>query len=234
MDVAAIQAAKGHFGRSVYKFGFNTGINTVEETVWDAGGIYSYASTASAANIVSTSASDAMAGTGAQKVRIEGLDAEWKFQSVEVDLNGLGVVSTSEVWRRIFRAYVTQAGALEVNAGDIIIDTDGVTRAQISIDQGQTLMAVYTVPAGLTGYVVNWSVGSGASLTNKYLDARLIVRKSTGVIQTKARTTLSNTTIVQPFEKAIIVQSMDDIEIRAHTSSGSDEVSGTFSIVLQS
>jgi len=60
------------------------------------------------------------------------------------------------------------------------------------------------------------------------------VRRNNGVIQTKARTTIHNTTVVLPFEKAIQVNEKDDIEIRATTSAGTDEVSGTFSLVLQS
>ena len=95
-------------------------------------------------------------------------------------------------------------------------------------------MAVYTVPDGLTGYVTAWSIGSGSSASNKYLHSRLIVRRNNGVIQTKAKTTLNNTTVVLPFEKALIVNAHDDIEIRANTSSGTDEVSGTFSLMLQS
>jgi len=163
MDIASIQAAKGNFGKAIYKFGFNTAVGTSEETVWDAGGIYAYAGSAAVASVVSASTADDLTGTGAQKIKVEGLDANYKFQSVEVDMDGTNAVSTTETWRRIYRAYVTQAGSGEVNAGNITISTDGTTRAQISADQGQTLMAVYTVPAGLTGYITGWSIGSGAN-----------------------------------------------------------------------
>jgi len=234
MDIASIQAAKGSFGKAIYKFGFNTAISTAEETVWDGGGVYTYPASAAVASLVSASAADDLTGTGAQKVTVEGLDANWKFQSVEVDMDGTSAVATTETWRRIYRAYVTQAGSGEVNAGNITISTGGTTRAQISADQGQTLMAVYTVPDNLTGYVTGWSIGSGATSGNKYLHARLIVRRNNGVIQTKAKTTLNNTNVVIPFDKAIVINPRDDIEIRAQTSSGTDEVSGTFSLVMQS
>ena len=89
------------------------------------------------------------------------------------------------------------------------------------------------MPADYTGYIVGWSIGSGASASNKYLDGRLIQRDPDGILLTKARTTISNTTVIQPFGKAIEVAAKSDVEIRAKTSSGTDAVSGTFTMVLE-
>lgn len=233
MNIGSVQAAKGAYGPAIYKFGFNAAISTDEETVWDAAGIYSYISTAGSVSVVSSDAADDIDGTGAQKITIEGLDENWLPQSLEIDMNGTVASTDATTFRRVYRAYITQAGSEEVNAGDITISVGGSVSAQISAEQGQTLMAVYTVPAGFTGYITQWSFSSGASSSNKYLDGRLIVRKNAGIIQTKARATIQNTAFVQDLPKATVVSEKDDIEIRAVTSSGTDAVSGTFSVLLK-
>ena len=232
MDIGSVEAGKGSYGLTVYKFGFNAAITTDEETVWDAGGLYSYLSAATAMSIVSTDANDSLAGSGAQKITLEGLDEDWMPQIVEVEMGGATPATTEETFIRVYRAYVTQAGAGEVNAGDITISGGGSVRAQLSEGQGQTLMAVYTVPAGYTGYITGWTFSSGATASNKYLDGRLIVRSNDGIIRTKARTTIANTTMIQDFDKATKVNEKDDVEVRAVTSSGTDAVSGTFTMLM--
>jgi hypothetical protein len=78
-------------------------------------------------------------------------------------MNGTATVTTTGSFLRIFRARVITAGTSETNAGDITItDQDtSTTRATISAGNGQTLMAVYTVPAGKTAYIVKINVSSG-------------------------------------------------------------------------
>lgn len=233
MNIGSVQAAKGSYGPSLYKFGFNSAITTDEETVWDGGGIYSYPSSAGIATIVSSSTADDISGTGAQKITIEGLDANYRVQIVEVEMDGATNVVTTESFIRLYRAFVSQAGSGKVNAGNITISIGGAVRAQISADQGQTLMAVYTIPSGFTGYITQWSFSSGSSAVNKFLDGRLVIQKFAGIIQTKARSTIQNTAFVQDLQVATVANEKDDIEIRAVTSSGTDAVSGTFSILLK-
>lgn len=233
MNIGSVQAARGAYGPAIYKFGFNTAITTVEETVWDGQDEYSYAATADVLSIVSASANDDLTGTGAQKIKIEGLDENYAIQIVEVELDGITPVATTETFIRVYRAYITQAGTEEVNDGDISISIGSTLSAKISAGQGQTLMAVYSVPAGFTAYITQWSFSSGASASNKYLDGRLIVRKNSGIILTKARATIQNTAFVQDLPKATVVEEKDDIEVRAITSSGTDAVSATFSVLLK-
>ena len=120
-------------------------------------------------SVISSDAADDIDGTGAQKITIQGLDANWLPKSLEVDMNGTSETTVASTFIRVFRAFVTQAGSGEVNAGDITLSIGGITVAKISADMGQTLMAVYTVPAGFTAYITQWSFSSGASSSNKYL-----------------------------------------------------------------
>lgn len=164
---------------------------------------------------------------------MQGLDSNYNQQTVEVTLDGTTSVTTAESFIAINRMFVSEAGTGEVNAGDITATIGNAVRSQISADQGQTLQAVYTVPAGFTAYITQWMIGSGATASNKYLDGRLIVRRNAGVIQTKARTTINNITATIDLGSATVVSEKDSIEVRAVTSSGTDAVSGTFTLILE-
>ena len=232
MNMGSVEAARGSLGRAVYKFGYNSAISTTEEVVWDGGNVYSYISTAATATIVSSSAADDATGTGARKIVIEGLDENYAPQSVEVTMDGTTNVTTTEEWLAINRMYVTEAGSGEVNAGNITATVGGTTRSQITADRGQTLQAVYTVPAGYTAYVTEWMIASGATASNKYLEARLVEITDDGIRRTKCVNTISNQTAIIPMGVATKVDEKHSIEVRAKTSSGTDAVSATFTILL--
>jgi len=87
-------------------------------------------------------------------VTIQGLDADWNFQSEDITITGADQVGT-KLWRRVNRAYVS-SGTAVVNVGDIDIEAGaagGTTVARITAELGQTLMCVYTIPAGYIGYL---------------------------------------------------------------------------------
>ena len=135
----------------VHKFGANFDIDqaTDPESVWTGGGLYPWASLATAQTIycLSTSASDTAVLT------LEGLDSSYHEISETVTLTGTSAVATTTTFLRVFRM-TYEDGA---NAGDITartVSASGTIVAQIDTGYAQTLMAVYTVPAGFTGYMV--------------------------------------------------------------------------------
>jgi len=67
----------GHY--RLHKFGFNEDIDVNEETIWDAGGIYAYPSSAVKMTATST---DGANDDGVQ-VTIQGLDADYNQLSEE-------------------------------------------------------------------------------------------------------------------------------------------------------
>ena len=136
---------------AVHKFGANFDIDqtTDPESVWTDGGLYPWVALEAAQIIycLSTSASDTAVLT------IEGLDANYHAQSETVTLTGTSIVATSNQFIRVFRM-TYEDGA---NVGDITartVSASGAIVAQIDAGYAQTLMAVYTVPAGFTGYLV--------------------------------------------------------------------------------
>jgi hypothetical protein len=122
-------------------------------------------------SIVSTSANDTAAGTGARTVTINYLTAAFVAKSETVTLNGTTAVNTVNVdiayLESMVVASVGTAGG--TNAGTINIKTatagGGSTWGSIAVSDNQTFWAHHYVPTGVTCYVINVSGGSTASAT---------------------------------------------------------------------
>lgn len=237
-----IQLAKGLIYKysPEFKFGFNGAVGDTEESIWCHGGLYAYPAAASVMKISSGSTDDAAAGTGARTINLSGLDANYNLISEDVTLDGQTAVNTVNSYLRIFRARVTSAGSGGTNAGNIYIGTGTVTTGvpanvygRISATEGQTLMAIYTVPAGHTAYIQQGTISTGTELANKYVTARLKVRPFGEVFQTKALVTLANQFIPFDFGVALAIPQKSDIEARAISSSGENAVTITFTLILE-
>lgn len=151
-----LSVAKGEIAghSSINKFGHNPAAATGED-VWGGGGAYAFfPATAQAMDIVSTSANDTAAGTGARTVIVYGLDASWNEVSETVTLNGATPVNLVNSYIRMFRAIVLTAGSSETNEGNITVEIQGSATVAIYIEagDGQTQHAIYTIPAGKTAY----------------------------------------------------------------------------------
>jgi len=180
-----LAVAKGDFTgySNVSKFGYNPTIgSTAYESIWEGSNAYPWQTVADQLEVLSSDANDTSAGTGARTVELQGLDSSWNLLTETVTMNGTSAVTTTGSFLRIFRARVVTAGTSLRNEGDITIrDQDtSTTRALITngttAGMGQTLMAVYTIPAGKTGYVVNINFSSAKDLEQTY---RLMARDNT-------------------------------------------------------
>src|SRR3990167_3587118 len=93
------------------------------------------------ARVVSTSASDALAGTGIQKVKITYFDNTWKQKSEIVTLNGLTPVLTTAT--NIFRIESFEAFQMGTNpfgaVGTINLQSTDATRLFAQIDSDNTI-----------------------------------------------------------------------------------------------
>lgn len=85
---------------------------------------------------------------------IEGLDGDYNpvSESITTDA-GTGIGTGTQQFLRVFRAKITSNGG--VNAGNVSItnSANDVLLAYIIDGNGQTLMSIYTVPAGKTAYL---------------------------------------------------------------------------------
>ena len=151
-----LQISKGAIAGTtqVNKFGRNTAVGTTEEDIWDGGGTYTWPTSASITHL--RSAVDSAATRG-KTVEIQGLDTNWELTTQTATTDGTN--STTEValttaLRRVFRMKNTSDTDFDQNVqvGPTGFATIG---AQITNGFNQTLMALYTIPAGYTGYLTN-------------------------------------------------------------------------------
>jgi hypothetical protein len=119
--------------------------------------------------IVSTSTSDAAAGTGAAAIQINGLDANFNMISEIVQLNGTTSVNTVNKYLRINGMSVSTVGTSSttgLNAGNISCKNGGTLYAQINAGIGQTQMSIFTVPNNFVLLVSNVSATTSIHYTS--------------------------------------------------------------------
>lgn len=141
--------------------------STDPEDLWTEGGLWVAPTSAVVHDVESTSGQDTDgSGTGAHTVWLQGLDANWEMQEETVTMNGGTIVNTVNSYLRIFQMKVVTGGSNNANVGTITASQTGgsVVTAAIDVDptsgegDGQSLMAIYTVPASTTLYLTGWYV----------------------------------------------------------------------------
>lgn len=83
-------------------------------------------------------------------VTVIGLDSEYNEISDTFVLSSSQAVSGSVNFIRVYRAYISSGTN---NVSDINFTKGGVEVLRITATKGQTLMAIYTIPAGKTAYL---------------------------------------------------------------------------------
>ena len=164
-----LEVAKGNVaGHSIVnKFGANPDVATGPEDVWTHSGLYAasggYLTVATTVKAVAVGGSEdtLTTGIGAWTVRIYGLDETWAEANEAVNMAGTtGSAPTTTTFIRVFRVVVETAGThgtnyreidIVDNATGLIVLADVFTSATFAGD-GQTQMAVYTVPLAKTAY----------------------------------------------------------------------------------
>jgi hypothetical protein len=233
-----LSIARNHVGGHslMLKFGRNPDIDQTEETVWEGGGTYTFDATAQSLEIVSSNANDSSGGSGARTITLLGLDSTYTSLTQVVTLNGTNAVAIAGRWLRVFRASVTTAGTGGVNAGTLTVRLSGggATRLVIGAGNGQTLMAVYTIPAGKTGYMVHYyaSLNTATPATAASMDARLFTRPSTGVLNLKQQQASMAGLLMYDFGVPFAITEKTDVYLNASTSSNNSDVCGGFDIIL--
>ena len=212
---------------TLFKYGYNPAIINVEETIWDAGGLYAYPSSA----VVMTVTSASGATDSGVKVTVSGLDADYNELTEEVTLNASGTATTTGLFLRVFRAFISGS---DEPAGNITITNSSTTYAQITAGENQTLMAVYTVPAGKTLYISEGIATHGTGTSGGvFMTIRFKVRPFGGSLRTAVKVDVSEAQIYYPFAFPIKVTEKSDVEVRAICNKNqSNAVSASFNGVL--
>jgi hypothetical protein len=234
----------------IHKFGnapsFATGNGIV--TIWDAADgsgsaqyQYNYSSTADIDSISSSNAGDT------QDIEIQGLDANYNLVTQTVTLNGQTTVILPTPLIRVFRMFNDNSTTL---AGNVFLYTNGTAttggvpnvtaniRAGIEVPNNQTLMAIYTVPAGKTAYMRDWYAATAAGNKSATYKVILKARNFGKVFRTKHVSSISDVavnTYQHKYEEPEVFAEKTDIEMTVEllsTGVTGASISAGFDLVL--
>ena len=143
----------------IHKFGSNPAVSnavssTSPETVWDGSNEYTFPPDGGTGIQIKSSEADT------QEFVVQGLDENFESQYWTGNLNGTNAVNIDGTWSRVFRAYnngtTNYTGTVDIHAsGDA-----STVYAKSLPSNNQTLMAVYTVPADCTGYLLGYHLSA--------------------------------------------------------------------------
>ena len=241
-DHTDLAISRGHsIGyRTLYKFGYNPDVDTVEETVWGNAGNYIWLDSAVTMFVSSTSANDSGTGIGARTILIQGLDEDYNEIEETITLNGQTQVTTQLSYLRVYRAFVTLAGSNEGTSGVIYIGSSGATGgvpnsavyASISIGN-QTQIAAYTVPAGYTLYVDEINFTAAVSQAQKLVHCKFNSRDyGSNVFRTRFVQVIQSNQLIQSFKYPQGFAEKTDLECRVSTDTSNTAIGASFQGVL--
>jgi len=210
--------------------------STTMSTVWNNGGLYSYPASATTMKVSSSNTADTAAGAGARVVFVNGLDVNYNPISEYISMNGQTPVTTTKSYLRINGLNVVSGAA---NVGNIYIGTGTVTAGvpatvycEVVTGNVNSLQAIYSVPANYDAYMHFGSISTGTTQSNKYVKSKLMVRPFGGVLGIVLETTLNSGINAFAFDYPIKISAKSDIEARAISSSGTDNVAVIIQLVL--
>ena len=152
----AIAAGRISGHSAVNKFGANSAVASgTTEDVWDGSALYTFPATADITHLRQAVDQAAMRS---QVVEVQGLDTNYAAvtQNVTLDAaNTTTAVALGTALRRVFRMKVL-ANVVTTQNVELRNVGGGTTYALILAGNNQTLMAIYTVPAGKTAYMTNF------------------------------------------------------------------------------
>jgi hypothetical protein len=134
---------------TIHKFGATPGQSTnTTATVWDkADTLYPWTAFSTPGVLV---AAQSNASDNAKVVTIIGLDSNWDLIEEDFTLSSSAPVTGTKIFKRVFRGFVKIG---DVNVGQLNFSRGGTEVLRINAGLGQTLMSIYTIPNGYTGYL---------------------------------------------------------------------------------
>jgi hypothetical protein len=203
----------------VNKFGRAGDVDAALDVYDVSTGNYEFPAVAFQTQIVGL-ANDDVGSDGVHSVQIEGLDINGVEISEVATLTGATPVTLANSYYRVNRAYVGAVGATLTNSGNIsITHTGSATLARISPQEGQTLQAIYTLPANVRGNVVAWRADAGreASQVDVQASLRLQTREAGKGWRTRDSALAGNRNSLNRYfrtPQAITLKPLTDIRVR--------------------
>lgn len=227
-DWPGLNLARGKVrGASViHKFGATPQISTsTNATIWDVPDTlypWSAFATPGVLNVDLASTSDI-----GHTVTITGLDANFNVVSETINLAVQNNNTGTQVFSRVYRAFFDGNTS---NVGQINIQIGSTTVARIQAGKAQTLMAVYTVPAGYKGYIFK---GDATVQANADMTLGMYVRYGgVGAFRIGHQAEVSPNGYQYDFPIPLEVPEKSDIDVRAYANTNNIRATAIFDVVL--
>lgn len=177
------------------------------------------------------------ASTGASLAWMIGLNASLLPQQEFVVLNGQADVETIGLYPRSHLGRVFGPGSTGA-AGNIsaTAQIDGTVTWRILNGNNQTLMAIYTVPANVDGYIVQWWSSMSKAVASAASHVHLRAGTFGGFkysVQPRAINTTGSASLNYPYRVPKIVPRGSDIWVEANSNANDVGVSAGFEIILR-
>ena len=186
-----LQVARGQITghTAVSFFGYQATVSNVAIPIWENATTYTFATSATALSIASSSATDVSPAA----VTISGLDANFNPISENVILTGTSVATTIGSYFRVNSLTMTGVASGQTsNVGTITAKQGSNILGQINIGIGKSQSSVYTVPNGYTLYLSIIEVNT----SNSYTSSNIVTYR---VQATDNNTGVTRTVLQQPF-----------------------------------
>jgi hypothetical protein len=172
--------------------------------------------------------------TGVSVVVISGLDENFSRQSEFVLMNGTNDVLTALLYMRIenMRAFSTAAESV-VGFIEATTQIEELVLCRIENDNNQSLMSLYTVPSGFTGYLSGWSA-SLADNTPVLATFRLRVGNFSGISYTTQQKSISKDSggFDVRFSPPVRLPQKIDVWVNGSSDSNNSTLASGFTLIL--
>lgn len=212
----------------IHKFGAVPSMaQSTTGTIWDKNDtVYPWSAFDTAGTVT---AAIVNAADNGKQVTVLGLDADYNEVSEVFTLSSTATVTGTVSFKRVFRGYVSTGSD---NVGDIIFTKNGNDVLKIRAGRSQTLMAIYTIPAGKTGYLYKGVCSAQASADGT---GNMYVRyfgQDAFRIGHSFEVAGSGGKYEYNFEFPIRIPEKSDIDVRLTTRSNNGRYTSAFDILL--
>jgi hypothetical protein len=202
-----LEVSKGNVpGHSLHiQRGHNPDVDSANgEDIWEAGGTLTYLTTASVMNIVSTSTSDASAGSGVRTVLVSGINASGAAASETVTMSGTTNRPTTGTYLHVNNITALTSGTAKYNVGNITAASTQTSAVICEMDAGEGVSqnSHYRVPLNKSAYL--YQVEFNAAKTGG---------GQTPVVEFKGFGINSGGAMLQLFDKKLDVSIADELDV---------------------
>lgn len=181
----------------------------------------------SGARVVSSSAADSGTGTGAQKVHVYYLDANWVEKTEVVTLNGTSPVSLAATDVTHIQGFeVAQVGSGGAAAGNVDLQnpTGTATWARIAAGTNVYFNCRVHVPAGHRLFIVEWTASAFNGAAKFHLDAEHAHAGGGTVFHTSDMVMVEKSAANPQLLTPIVVEEKSHVQVRARAKAAGTDV----------